>query len=79
MIVVVFVLAVVPVVVVVTTHGMDLPTDFACRELLGVDISVSGIGCQSGYDAGEVARSNVLCGGSYHACRGECSRHGHLS
>ena len=78
MIVVVFVL-VVPVVVVVTTHGMDLPTDFACRELFRVDISVSSIGCQSGYDAGEVARRDVLCGGSYNACRGDCSRHGHLS
>jgi hypothetical protein len=38
----VLVLAVVPVVV-VTTLCVDLPADFACRELFRVDIPVSGV------------------------------------
>jgi hypothetical protein len=65
--------------VVVTALCMDLPADFACRELFRVDIPVRGIGCQCGYDAGEVASSYVLCGGPYHVCRGDCSCHGYLS
>lgn len=53
---VVLVLAVVPLAVVVTTLCMDLPADFACRELFRVDIPVSGIGCERRYYSGEIAR-----------------------
>jgi hypothetical protein len=59
MIVAVRVLAVVPVVVVVTTLCVDLPSDFTCRELFRVDIPVRGIGGQRGYDPGEVASRYV--------------------
>src|SRR5260370_24913791 len=61
---VVLVLAVVPVVL-VTALCMDLSANFACRELLRVDISVCGIGCQLGYHPGELAARNVLSGGPY--------------
>src|ERR1700746_1881810 len=58
---------------------MDLPADFACRELFVVDIPVCGIGCQCGYDRSEVTSSYVLSRGPYHACRSDCSGNGHLS
>ena len=79
MIVAVRVLAVVAVVIVVATLCLDLPSDFTCRELFRVDIPVRGIGGQCGYDPGEVAGRYVLCGGPHHACRRDCSCHGHLS
>jgi len=79
-IVAVLVPAFVPVVMfVMATLCMDLPADFACWELFCMDIPVCGIGCQCGYDPGEVASSYVLCGGPYHTCRGDGSGHRHLS
>ena len=79
MIVAVRVLAAVAVVIVVATLCLDLPSDFTCRELFRVDIPVRSIGGQCGYDPGEVASRYVLCGGPHHACRRDCSCHGHLS